>query len=809
MPAKPPKPTPPARTFSAEPPTAPFVGGPTPETQTVASLQSKLEDARREYALRHYSDVERILSELETSLQTVVPANASKEQVVDGDFLMASILCLRGRLRSRMESEEKARTDFLESVRLFEKHKDELERQKASARISTDYGIALARIERVQEALELLKRVSESGAAPAEAFGYLGFACQRSGRLDEAVDAYDKGLQLMPGDSTLLRYRAETLANAKKFNEAVPAFYDAAVAAWRIEDREAAQELAQRALELGPTDARALNIAVNIVFAREDADHAMALVAGVLEHDPRHAWALGLKGQLLRVSGDLNEAIKTLRAVDVRTPDLAWVLVELGSVLHQRDTEHDAEALQLLDRASVLNPQDERALYEQARIRLDRGEIAEAVTALKSAGEIDPQSVFLQCELGRAFILSGDLVRAREAYDAALLLDPKSTLALSSKGDLLRKEGDFDQALDLYRRVLRLEPDNEFVFQAMIDVLLAQARLDEALDLLEAEIARGRQVAWAQWCKGRILLEQKDLNGAAQALESAASLDPANPDLALELADALQRVDQYDRAGEAYDRALRLQPESPDHMARKAFYLTDIASFEEAHDLLGRALEKAPDQALWWAVQGWCLQHLGKPLVTEARAAFERALSTKRKSKEDEDDLWYRKGLANTLRRLGLEDEARTEFERIIREQKYKPGDDAKILAALGWCHYRLGRYDEAVRLLHASLSVDEDPNAQFDLGLVLLASSRSSLAVSEYERAVGLASKKHVLLQRGLYYVALFDLVEASRDESFGSEGDTVFKLLRSRLKDSGVQLKTLSWLPDQLPRKPSTKVR
>ena len=108
------------------------------------------------------------------------------------------------------------------------------------------------------------------------------------------------------------------------------------------------------------------------------------------------------------------------------------------------------------------------------------------------------------------------------------------------------------------------------------------------------------------------------------------------------------------------------------------------------------------------------------------------------------------------------------------------------------------------MRLLHASLSLDEAPlYAQFDLGLVLLASSRSQLALPEYERAVKLASSKHILRQRGLYYVALFDLVQGARKHGFGPEGDKIFKLLRARVMDSGVNITELSsWLGDELPR-------
>jgi tetratricopeptide (TPR) repeat protein len=814
MALEPPQPPRSERPFSAAPPKSPFAPGPTSESIALDSLQSQLEDARGRYALRDYKEVGRILPELEKSVKTLLPANLSGELAIERDFLMASICCLRGRLLYETPStREKSAADFMEAAHLFEKHKSELGRHRAGTHISTDYGIALVRLRRVPEAVKLLQRICKGGTAPADAFRYLGFIYQQSGRLQKAEDAYRKGLQLVPGDPLLLQHLAETLTKAKRFNEAVRISCLAAVAALRIDDLKSAQELALRALELAPTDAQALTIAVNVQVARNDRVGAMATVAGVLEQDPQHAWALGLKGQLLRLAGELDEAIKTLRAVDVQTLELVWVLVELAGTLHEQGAEHDAEALELLKRASQLNPQDEAALSVQARILLDNGEIAKAVTALERAVEIDPHSASLQCELGRAFLLSDDpddVVRAREAYDAALRLDPRSTLALAGKGDVLRKEKDFAQALDLYRRVLRREPDNEGVFRAMVDVQVAQDRIDEALEDLDEEIERRPKAAWPQWYKGRVLRYRKDLNGAALAFGRAFELLPDNPTVVGDLADTLRRMDDvalYEKAGEVYDHLLQLLPESPYALAGKALYLSDIASFQEASDLVDRAIKITPEEAWFWSHRGWCLENLGPTFMAQAREAYERALSMK---KEGEDDLWERKGLANTLCQLGHEDEARTHFEEITDQQKYKTGNDALILAALGWCHYRLGRYDEAVRLLRASLSVDEDPAAQFDLGLVLLASSRSSLALSEYQRAADLAKRKHVLRQRGLYYVALFDLVEAAKNQSFeGDEADNIFKLLRSHLHNSGVDLSALSWLPDQLPRKPSANVR
>lgn len=784
-------------TFPSDASKSPIAPAPTPpEAVTIGSLQAKLEDARREYTLRHDVEVERILTELENDPQAVMQASSAAEQLVERVFLRASVFCMKGRLLERKNAMVEAQDAFTQSVRLFEGQMSEMEEHKAATRLRTDYGIALSSIRRTQEAVDLLKGVCDGSAAPFEAFGYLGDAYRRTGHLVEAERAFSKGLQVVPGHPALLLYLAETMEAQGKRAEAVGAYCDAAQAE---NDPQTRAQIVQRALKIEPTDTRAFSIGFTVDFAGQDPDRSLAIVEAALQQDPHHAWALGLKGFLLRISGDLDEATKILRVIDVQTPELSWILVELAKTLHLFKSDHDTEALNLLDRASSLSPQDFAAPYAEALIRLDRRQFAEGVTALERAIKINPLSAPLQYELGRGLFLSKNLVGAGEAFDKALSLDPKSTAALTGKAAVLRGEGGLDQALDLYRRALRLEPDNEFAFQGLVEVLIQLDRISESVAELDGKIERNSQSSWARWRKGQVLLYQKDLNGAARAFESAVSLDPHNPDLIGDLAETLLDLEEYDTAGKAYDDLLQLEPDSARALGGKAIYLSEIASFHEASLLLDRAIEKAPDQAWLWGRQGWCLENLGPKSMVGARDAYKKALSIKKKDK-NEDDLWERKGLANTLCQLGQKDEAGRDFEEIIEKQKYIEGNDAKILAALGWCHYRLARYDEAVRLLQASLVVDEDPSAQFDLGLVYLASSRASLASLEYQRAVDLASKKHRLRQRALYYIALFDLVEATREKSFGPEDEAIFALLCDHLRHSGVELAALSWLEHRL---------
>ena len=80
-----------------------------------------------------------------------------------------------------------------------------------------------------------------------------------------------------------------------------------------------------------------------------------------------------------------------------------------------------------------------------------------------------------------------------------------------------------------------------------------------------------------------------------------------------------------------------------------------------------------------------------------------------------------------------------------------------------GWCHYMARQYGEALRFLRLRTHrMPDDYGAQFDLALVLLA-SRRSVAADEYRRIGERVDKLCTQRQRGLVYIALFDLLDAS----------------------------------------------
>jgi tetratricopeptide (TPR) repeat protein len=86
--------------------------------------------------------------------------------------------------------------------------------------------------------------------------------------------------------------------------------------------------------------------------------------------------------------------------------------------------------------------------------------------------------------------------------------------------------------------------------------------------------------------------------------------------------------------------------------------------------------------------------------------------------------------------------------------------DDVSFLSLRGWCEYRLGHCEKAVRLFRqiASLSPTEIAN-QFDLGLALICWGHYSEALNEYRRGVQRSRELPAPRRYGFAYIALDDL--------------------------------------------------
>ncbi len=305
----------------------------------------------------------------------------------------------------------------------------------------------------------------------------------------------------------------------------------------------------------------------------EDLEQARGIDA---EITPQLAAALDTKRQAAAAAGDtLAERTMTLRWVqlqrDAGQDDAARELLADWADRERKD----AEALQLLRQVDTTAERWEIVAKTCARlVAIESGEAqAEAATALANAAEAfgrmelarpgleharrkQPDNHDIRAALGRVYEATG----ASSELAKLLTQEAEETEETDARLELLRRasslhleQGETDLALPLIRQILELAPDDLISSVLLIDAQMSMGNLDEAEVALESAIEstggrRSPELAALLHRKARISGARGDHAGQLELLQQAFSTDKSNGQVAAELADLAEALEELDLA---------------------------------------------------------------------------------------------------------------------------------------------------------------------------------------------------------------------------------------------------------------------
>jgi len=738
--------------------------------------------------------------------------------------LSAEIFDRKGDSEKAVQTYRKA-TYLLALARRFDEALRVLDRLEALG-VSGDHhilsfrGWILSSLGRNEEALSDLDEVLETEPNLELALGTKAQVLRALGRLDEALEAFDRVVALAP-DVSWLAERGDTLRLLGRYDEAMEVLERALKIApddtyalgtkaqvLRAMNRlDEALEAFDRVVALAPDVSWPHAERGDTLFLLGRNNDALRAIEPALEIDPDDAYALGTKGQVLRAMGRLDEALEALGRAAELAPELYWLHAELCETLRQLGRNDDA--LRAIELGLKSAPVNASALETKGLVLRDLGRRDEAIEALRLAVENAPDVARYHTELGELLAATPSPEAATHLERALELSDGKDAKLWSLLGKVRRELGESAKAIEALRLAVENAPDVARYHTELGELLAATpspeaaTHLERALELSDGkdaklwsllgkvrhelgETAKSR-VAYRQSYEIDPKLESRDLETRVHIL---LSLD-RDTEVMLELLHALEHdpdlawaniflgkilcdKDYNDEALEFLERglsdnaaldrepALRLKGLLFEGMA-----LAAVARHDEAIDVLRSATEVAKvlgrDSTRGYirGVMGWALENLGEGRAKEALEAYQDA------SLSDPDNLWWLKGQANCLNLQGEREKAVQGYRTVLEIAQGKPeGPAPETLSMLGWCHFRLGEFDRAIRLIVQSLSLKpSDIVDQFDLALVMLCAGRSQVGLQEYVKAVEMAELKPVSRRCGLFFVAQRDLELARKD--------------------------------------------
>ncbi|MCC6158209.1 MAG: tetratricopeptide repeat protein [Deltaproteobacteria bacterium] len=600
---------------------------------------------------------------------------------------------------------------------------------------------------RADEAAKLLGGVVESANEPgrkANVAFQLAQLHRQNNRFDDALRSYDdllknSGLEQSLRDQATAG-RAETLRQARRFDEAVAAFLAIAEKGTTAESREwalgsAAQCYAEQnrfddAVKLyrdllaradGAASAEQAHYGLsNALKQAGRTDEALATLEELKKATTDPAKSLRVDVAIARLHQDANrpeEAAKIFRAVSesnsadaVMREEATW---ELAQSLRKMRALDDSLALFRKLAKDSKSPETRRQSETSvAQILAEMGDVAAAKDAFDKliAAETDAaEKARLSTELGGIFQQSNRPKDAQAAYRRAVELAPRSLTALwatQSLAQIALNENDLATARKYFEQMLASPTAQESARMnarfGLADVAKRSGKIDDAIAQYQTALKEAKNDsdrAHVRNMLAQAFIEKKkpeDARAIYQAVIDDAQAAPiARARALIGLGHLLRSSGEEAKARAAFLSAANVMPKDPS--ASEAIQAAiasdletgDIRGFEEHLALLRERFpgdRNAADNVLQQKIE----KHRERQQWDEALASLETLLA---QTKDPERRRWAHFTKGQSLSGLGRYDEARTAFQAI--EDAPDADRNTILQARIGQAHNELARGDD------------------------------------------------------------------------------------------------------------------
>ncbi len=378
------------------------------------------------------------------------------------------------------------------------------------------------------------------------------------------------------------------------------------------------------------------------------------------------------------------------------------------------------------------------------------------------------------------FDLSGQTAAAHKSYDYIFKADSRTPRTAMAYAQHAAKAGDPKRAL----QILKTHLDNTSSDgHPMVRALRKQIEDGENVPLLIQSADEG--LAEVFYGLGEALTGEGGVAIGALYLQMALFVRPDFPFALAALANAHETTKRHTEAIAVYDRIEKGSSLQTSIDIRKAINLNMLERPDEAKTLLDALIAQNPTDLRILDAAGTILR--GRKRYDEAVTYYDRAIALIPKPEKRHWTYWYARG--TSYERLKKWPQAEADLQMALKLSPDQPlvlnylgyswidqhkhlkkglaliekavalkPDDGYIVDSLGWAHYRLGNYRQAVRFLERAVELKpEDPVLNDHLGDALWRVGRRREANYQWQQALTLnpepedVAKIQVKLHNGL----------------------------------------------------------
>ncbi|MBD2182846.1 tetratricopeptide repeat protein [Planktothrix sp. FACHB-1355] len=360
---------------------------------------------------------------------------------------------------------------------------------------------------------------SQLHSEAAQNFCNIGNQLKSQQKLNEAIESYQKALEIQPNYAQVHYELGEVYLLQRKFAEAIAS--------------------CKLALKLQPDEAPTYKILGNALQAQGKIEEALRAYNKALEINPEFAEAYVNKATMLSKLGQSEEAIAYYqKAIDLK-PDLAAAYWNLANVFMQLGRAD--EAVPCWQKALKLKPEllSAETLNDLGTAVGKQGKWEEAIGYYKRAVALKPNYPLAHFNLGTALKQQGQIEEAIVHLQSTIDLKPDYAEAYNQLGNAFLEQEKFSQALLQYRKVLQLVPDSARAYFNIGSALAQQDNFEQAIVQFQKAIELQPDLAEAYYNIGMSVQRQSQQQGRLNAEKFKYAIDTLkkaikiNPDLLL------------------------------------------------------------------------------------------------------------------------------------------------------------------------------------------------------------------------------------------------------------------------------------
>lgn len=405
-----------------------------------------------------------------------------------------------------------------------------------------------------------------------------GDALSRIGKYEEAIECYEKALDIDPEYKNAWVEKGRTLDILEKAEDAIKCF--------------------EKALELDPNDPNVWINKMNALNILENEEKSLECHRRVLEIDddfyekyfaqqekledevqtvewynkafkfePNDLNGLICKGLELGVLGKYEEAIECYEKVLGKNPDYKEALVNKGEALCiLRNLE---EAIECYSNAIEIDSKYIDAWLKKGGVLSLLGKYEEVIECYDKLLEIDPNYKDAWLNKGLALGSLEKYQEAIECYSRAIEIDPKYIDAWLKKGGVLGLLGKYEQALECFEKAIKIDPEDNKAWMHKGMALTSLEKDEDAIKCYDKALNINPRDEYAWYCKGMVFDQQRNYEMAIECYDQTLELNPWDIDAWYYKARDLEFSGKYNEAIKCYEKLLEIDPKDEDARLHK------------------------------------------------------------------------------------------------------------------------------------------------------------------------------------------------------------------------------------------------